>query len=322
MIRHKLFSYHSLYIMRFAIPPLLTILFGKILFEMLIFDFPLLSDQIKTHLFSTENKISLNLSFQESKARLLWLSSVLLYFFVNIGFFAFLWGILKKRTRPELIKLMVITLTIVALEIIYLFSVESVNSPTNNLFRFPFDSISATKLFSPDKLSILFYILCIINLIAIIIIPCSILTGCCIISTKAETIAELNKQYVLLKEFIKGSSAILVVGVIHMQLWLNWPLSFLSDYAHINGLKDVISSIIQYWGICYSLTIAAFYLPIARHLLAHIQLFENDAEFSSQQLGINSLIQSASTHLPQIVAILGPMLIGTISPSLTELISF
>ena len=113
-----------------------------------------------------------------------------------------------------------------------------------------------------------------------------------------------------------------------MQLWLSWPLSLTTDFAGRNGLRQVISTIIQYWGICYSLTIAALYLPIATYLRNKARSFcpthdlIGGQENSQQWQDANPLIQSATAQIPQIVAILGPMLVGSLSPAMADIFYF
>lgn len=323
-MKPTLFSKHSLYALRFAVLPILTILFGKYLFETLFFDFPLLNNNILNYL-STSHEINYSsIYFYEQKARLLWLSSVLLYFFTCIGFFIFLWSLLKKVASTDLLILVIISSSLSVIEIIYVLNVDPVNSPIISIFRFTFDSLAAANVFSPVKLLIVHYILDFINFFAIIVVPFSILTGCCIVKQNTSDILQLNKQIKLLKEFVEGSSAVMIAGIIHMQLWLYWPLSLMHDFAEINELKNVISAIIQYWGVCYSLTIAALYLPVAIYLRRKVLSNYNSLDFkknqeNSQQLqNSKPFIQSAMSRLPEIVAILGPMLVGSISPAMTN----
>ncbi len=309
---------------KFAIPPLLTILLGKLLFETLAFDFPQLNSPLINKLALNETAASTDISLYELKARLLWLSSVLLYFFVNLGFICFLWTVLKKTKQSEFLTLLLITACLACMDLIYFALSKSDRSPLVNIFHFSFDTLSASGLFSPLRLTSIHSVLNIINLLAIVIIPFSIVSGCCIIKQKASDLHQVNKQFLLLKEFIKGASAILIVGIIHMQLWLSWPLSLSPKLPELEKMKSIIAMIIQYWGICYSLTIAAFYLPVAAHL-RHIALeieYKHDSaninEHNKQLSNTLSLIQPSITQLTQVAVMLGPMLVGTISPALTN----
>lgn len=305
--------------LRFSILPIATILLCKYLFEALILDFPLLSEYIKSQLLINNQAISTTILLYEFKARLLWLSSVLLYFFITLCFFYFLWHILKKVARTDRLTLIMAALFFSAIEIIYLCTVDIASSPLNNMFRFPYDSLTAANIFGSGILSLIYYILGSINFIAIFIVFFSIAAGCCISKQAATEISILNKQFQLLKDLIKGASAVMIAGIIHMQLWLSWPLSLTPDLAKTAELKDIISTIILFWGVSFSLTIAALYLPIAAHLRNKANSFY-DANSQSEQQN-SPLFQSSSAQITQIVTILGPMLVGTIGPALSGILS-
>jgi hypothetical protein len=327
MNNHSIFILHIQPSLRFAILPIVIVLLGKYLFEALILDFPLLNEYIKSQLFINNRALSTTILLHEFKARLLWLTSVLLYFFVNICFFYFLWNILKKVTRKDRLTFIVIALFFSVIEIIYLCSTETISSPLNNIFRFPFSSLAAANLFSPTKLSLIFYILGIINFVAILAVFFSIIAGCCIIRLPSTDIIQLNKQFIILKDLVRGASAIMIAGIIHMQLWLSWPLSLTPNFANLTELKNVISTIILFWGVCFSLTIAALYLPIATHFRNKaISFYESDTPTINTKnkqdwRQDNPLFKSPSAQISQIVTILGPMLVGTIGPALSTAFS-
>ncbi len=302
---------------RFAILPLLTILLGKFLFEILAFDFPQLSTQV-SHYVVAKSTTSTSLEMlQESKARLLWTSSALVYFFVNSCFFIFLWHTFNKVFHSKKCLLVFIASFLSIIEIIFLFSIDSFSSPLHYIFFFSFDALTTSKLYSHEQLTFIYYILSLINFIAITVVPFSVITACGIVLQKPTNIAQINKQFVLLKDFINGSSAVMIAGIIHMQLWLSWPLSFIIDSSHINELENFISTIIQYWGICYSLTIAALYLPIA----AYLRNKEEELALTTEQISTKTpqYGQSTKNNFPQIIAILGPIIVGSFSAMLTDI---
>ncbi len=314
--------------LRFAIAPLLTIVVGKTLFERLAFDFPQLSSGMTDYFAGMGGNVPVSATLLESKARMLWMTAVLLYFFVNAGYFSFLWNTLKKNANDNLTLLLVITGLISAVEIYYLSVITPSQSPIKNIFHFTFDALSASTLVSPNNLLAIQITLNIINLLAIIVVPLTIVTCCGIIGQSSDNIKDLEIRFNQLKDLIKGSSAIMITGIIHMQLWLSWPLGLMSDFDEIKSLKEVILTVIQYWGICYSLTIAALYLPVSSHLrnLARNRCKDLDGETGLAKLppwlDDNPGVQSASARIPQLVAILGPMLVGTLSPAMTDLFSF
>lgn len=312
----------------FAVPPILAIFVGKLMFEMLAFDFPQLSGNLASY-FSTKNgEFAFSTNLLETKARILWITSVLLYFFVNFGFFSFLWTSLRKYTQSNIALLTGVVVLISMVEILYFLSVSPLDSPIKTIFHFTFDALSASTLLSHHNLQFVYYTLNLINIIAIVVAPMSIVTGCCVISQTAQNLDQLNTQFLWLKNFIKGSSAVMITGIIHMQLWLSWPLSLIPEFPQISELKEVVLTVIQYWGICYSLTIAALYFPLSTYLYDQAKIQTENLEEHEQPARPLSWfdetlsVQSATGKIPQIVAILGPMLIGSLSPAMTDLFAF
>lgn len=205
------------------------------------------------------------------KARLLWVTSVIVYFFTTIGFGIFIWNILRNSiTKSTLIVFIILAATIFIVETNYLLNADPSESPTASIFRFTFDSLSVSGLFTTNQLFLVHRTLDAINLIALLIVPSGVIAGCCIMH-KIPITPDKQAEYYLgcseqLKKLIAGSSTVMVIGIIHMQLWLNWPLAFLDESKEIVQLKVVTQLVCQYWGVSYSLIIASLYLPAASYL--------------------------------------------------------
>ena len=81
-------------------------------------------------------------------------------------------------------------------------------------------------------------------------------------------------------------------------------------------------------GVTYTLTIAALYLPTTNYLSDQAKVtIENgkDEELkqnSSKWLIENKLIFSPATQLPQIIAVIAPMLVGSFGSTLSELVLY
>ncbi len=70
--------------LRFMLPPLLTLILGKLLFELLAFHFPDLNDYLQDSIEPLGQQFPPEILFRESRARLLWLSSVIVYFIIYV----------------------------------------------------------------------------------------------------------------------------------------------------------------------------------------------------------------------------------------------
>ncbi len=225
---------------------------------------------------------------------------------------------------------MILAIIIFIVDTSYLINIDPSESPTVSIFRFTFDSLSSSKLFTNNQLFLVHLTLNAINFIAFLIIPSGLITGCCIMHKipitpykDAEFFLDRSEQ---LKKLIAGSSAVMVIGITHMQSWLNWPLGFLNESEEIVQLKTITQLICQYWGISFSLIITALYLPAASYLSkqARLALLQGSDEELKKEPSIwlvkNKMMFSPAASLSQIIAIIAPMLAGTFGSSLTKLI--
>ncbi len=175
-----------------------------------------MSEMIKTSLLTNQSADSL--LFLEFKTRLQWMSSVLLYLFISISFFIFLWIIISKTPGYYIFSLAVLFIFISALELSYLIAITPSSSPLNQIFRFTFNLLNASNLYSLNTLTLIHLTLDFINFLTIIVVPLSTLTACLIIKNKIENSTQLYEQTETLKNFVKGASAMMIAGLIHMQL--------------------------------------------------------------------------------------------------------
>lgn len=328
------FSQQNLNGLIFLVPPILTLFLGKLLFELFAFNFSELNQAIVQNISQLSQDSTIDITFKEMKARLLWVSSVIVYFFVCSGFIVFIWHMITRHLTPKK-RLLYFALAAIflTLEIGYiLFFADSENSPLLAIFRFTYNTLAASNIYTLQELTHIETTLTIINFIAIIVTPLGILTGCCIMQQNPgpsiPELLHLSSQAKHLKDLILGGSAVMVIGLIHMKLWLSWPLSFISDPGLLDQLEVISVTISQYWGITYSLIIAAMYLPAAfylsekaRNVISHSN---NDALKNNpeQWLVQNKMLISPTAQLPQLVTILSPMLVGSFGSALSSLVQF
>ena len=157
-------------------------------------------------------------------------------------------------------------------------------------------------------------------------------TGCCILHEKPMN-THRGPEYFLgksgrLKKLVTGASAMMVIGIIHMQLWLNWPLTLIEDSKLTTQLESITLVICQYWGVTYTLTIAALYLPAASYLCDQAKIAietGNDEEIKkdpSNWLIKNKMLLSPLAQFPQLIAVIAPMLVGSFGSTLSGLVTF
>ena len=323
---------HIFFSLRFFLLPFLTLTLAKVLFELLAFNFLDLNQVLIQH-NSGGDEISAAVKLNEIKARLLGVTSVMVYFFIMTAFGIFIWNTLRSTiTKSALLFFIVVASTITAVETVYLLNIESSESPIASIFSFTFDALSGSGLFTSSQLFIVHATLDVINFIGFLVVPFGLMAGCCIMHQIPLT-SHKGAEYFLgrseqLKKLITGGSAVMVIGIIHMQLWLNWPLTFSEETKEIAQLKSVTLSICQYWGVSYSLIIAAVYLPSASYLRdqAKLALLQGSDEEVKQEpskwLIENNMMFSPIASLPQIIAVIAPMLVGSFGSSLSGLVFY
>lgn len=255
--------------LRFMLPPLLTLILGKLLFELLAFHFPDLNDYLQDSIEPLGQQFPPEILFRESRARLLWLSSVIVYFIIYAGFFAFIWQTMARTlNRKGLLLYLGIAAIYLGAETGYMLGVaDAASSPLRTIFSFTYDTLMAAGIYSPGELAVIAMVMDSINLIAFVVAPLAMLAGCSIMQERfAASMPSLDALRIKsrhLKDLLTGASAIMVTGILFMKIWLSWPLGFVSDAQLLAQLEAVTVTIAQYWGITYSLTIAALYLSSA-----------------------------------------------------------
>ncbi len=314
---------------RFIIAPFVILISGKVLFEFFAFKFPELNQSLIPQLPQNLSNVSLT----ETKARLQWLSSVILYFFVVTIFITYIINSFHKTlTKSTFWLFITLILLFSILEILYLLLTEPTTSPIISIFRFTFDSLKASGLYSEYQLGLINTALAIINLLAIIVVPLGIMAGCCVMSkrnTHSESaLGKLIHQSKQIKNLLSGGSAVMVIGIVHMQLWFNWPLSLLTDETLHHQIQAITFAVSQYWGLMYTLTMAALYFPAAFYLTAKaktiiLQSTELQAKLDTDKwLAENHMLMSPFSQLPQFITMIAPMLMGSFGTSLAKLIPF
>ena len=120
----------------------------------------------------------------------------------------------------------------------------------------------------------------------------------------------------------------MIIGIIHILLWLNWPLTFVEEAEEIAQLRSITLTICQYWGVSYSLIIAGIYLPAASYLSdqAKLALLQGSNKKlrrkPSKWLIKNNMMFSPVASLPQIIAVIAPMLVGSFGSLLSGLVCY
>ncbi|MGH8586773.1 MAG: hypothetical protein ACREWE_11545, partial [Gammaproteobacteria bacterium] len=202
----------------------------------------------------------------EIKARLVWLAAALLNIVVPLV--AMLYCIVTLRRsvgRGQFI----VTAAIGALlgaAILGLLAFGAEGSVMYQLvFGFTYSSLAHGGSFGDEYLQKVYVIIALINVLATIAPVFMLMTTC---ATVASLAIEDDPEHIAvrarhLKEVIAVASVFLVVGVLHMSVWLGWASSLSSDPGLQSGLSGVASSVSAYWGVAFTTVLIGAYVPPA-----------------------------------------------------------
>lgn len=306
------------------IPPIFVYVLAGILFELSIHT---KSTQwvaaISTHIASQDFS-PLSFTFIEMKVRYIWFTTILVNLFVCL-YAATLGGIIicRTHTRKRLITVIVLGSVLIMFGIVSLiYSSASQNALFTLIYYFSFSTLQATGLYNQAFLEHVDMLLGLTNALAIIV-PCIVLLAASSTLAPSQTqngnpLTHLTTQMRHLKGVLNAGSALLVGGILHMSAWFRWPTGLVSDATEQSALSGAVLSITMFWGATFTLMLISTYGPAANYLSGKARTLAEQAQQagtiqdSQKWLHDNHLSISLGDQLPQISAILGPVLAGPV----------
>jgi hypothetical protein len=158
------------------------------------------------------------------------------------------------------------------------------------------------------------------NGLAVIVPVIAVMAACSAIALPENGNA-LNPDYLTmqmrnLKEVLNAGSALLVSGILHMDAWLRWPASLVSDKGVQDGMLGVALAITLFWGATFTLVLIATYGPAATYLgtrareVLRQEKFVEEIPDPDQWLEDHGFYFTPGDQLPQIGVMLAPLLAG------------
>ncbi len=315
------------------IPPIFVYALASVLFELSMHTksvewVTILSTHIASQDFSP-----ITSKLIEMKLRYIWFTTVLVNLVVCL-YAASLGGIIiyRSHTRKRLITVTIIGSALIIFGLVSLM----ISSATGNamyrlIYYFSFSTLQATGLYSTAFLNHVDMLLLLINTLAIIV-PCIVLLAAS--STLAPSpkqnqggLAYLTKQMQYLKGVLNVGSALLVGGILHMSAWIRWPTGLLSDPVEQSALSGAVLAVTMFWGATFTLMLITTYGPAASYLSRQARKLAEQAQQAGtikdpqRWLQDNHFSVTLGEQLPQISAILGPVLAGPIGSFLMSHVS-
>jgi hypothetical protein len=311
----------------YLFPPLLVYLFASFLFELSV-DPAVSVIQKLVAVVKTNATPDLPFLLIELKARYIWLASALLNIVVPVvSIIISIMTINLFLKRWQIIWSIVIGTIICIGNIGYvIYSAQVQNALYELVFGFTYKMLVRSAMFSDIFILHVYIIILTINILASIT-PIFLLLAVCATLHLPAAPCHMDSTYLAkrmrrLKEIINVASAFLVVGVLHMSMWLNWTASLVSDPGLGSKVTGVASSITAYWGIAFTLVLAITYLTSTSYLqeqaLKQITRGKKAMEpkEAEQWLNEHGFSLTLNNQLPQFISILAPILAAPISSAL------
>lgn len=107
------------------------------------------------------------------------------------------------------------------------------------------------------------------------------------------------------------SSALLVLGVMHMSMWLKWGLAFVVDPEALQVGQRLVSMITGYWGLVFSAAVIAIVVPTMEWLRqSALRALREEPELAARE-GLKDLLDLSPLQvLLRVATLLAPALIG------------
>jgi len=311
--------------LRYTVPSILVIVMAFAIFEIVAFDLKDIGIQI-TEFLASSNSTSLVSQINESNARIKWGTISLLYLFASICLLVISINTLRQFLTRRPLWIFVGTAIFLAFVWLgYLVYGLSRNEPVSMIFMFTFNTLTMSGRFEAGQLDSIQAVIDSINIFATVIpvvgviASCSTLVPC--VSQGKEGAYYYANQMRYLKGLMNTGSVMLLVGILHMSIWLRWPSALLGDakllVEDINKFSLAVST---FWGVAFTLLIAAYYIPAARTLnrrakAALADVYDDPVELRGW-LQENNLEMTTASQIREIVTISGPLLAGSLSTSL------
>ena len=313
-----------------ALPPILAFALAGVIFEFSAFNLIGLSAELDSQLRSAATR-DIALTLAESRARFLWSTSVLLFFFIAIALVIAAIVVMRQcLSRAGLRFYLAIGIGLCLAAGLHLIYGGATDSGTNAIFHFTFDSLTRSGQFDTFQLTVVQRVVFALNA-GVVIAPCIALFAACATLTEGDRrqagdlLVHLRAQMRRLKMLLNLGSALLVVGVLHMVVWLRWPAALITDPKVSAEIIGFSASLSMFWGAAFTLLIVAFYVPASYVLSRRAE--RGIAECPDKADGLDArewlkrqgLSITPTQQLPQVAMMLAPLLAGPVGTALSSL---
>ena len=309
-------------------PPLLVSVLAQGLFELTGFDIVGLGEAVAAQLGAPGSR-ALPAALAESETRVLWSLTLLLNLGSAITLTAVAVMILCRSVSERGLRLFVpTTVVLIVLGLASFVYAAQAQTPISGLFTFTYGSLEATGLFGGFFLGAVKFFVVLLNVLSIVAPVSALMAACSTLAPPRDggpgDVAFLGGQARFLKTLVVLGSVYMVAGVLHLGVWLSWPATFVGDAELAGQIRSYARSMSIYWGGAFTVLIAAFYVPalvvLRRRAEAAIaRLPDSTGGLTPEKfLADHGLSLAVSQQLPQIVAVLAPLLAGPLGSAVAD----
>lgn len=262
----------------------------------------------------------------EIKARLAWLAAALLNIVVSLVAMIYSIVTLRRLVGPGQLIVTAVIGGLLGAGILgqLAFGAGQGSVMYQLVFGFTYSILTHAGGFGELFLQQVYVIIALINVLATSAPVFILMTTC---ATVASLAVEDEPEHMVvrarhLKEAIAVASAFLVVGVLHMSVWLGWTSSITNDPGLQSGLSGVASAVSAYWGVAFTIVLIGAYVPPALYLNKRAQALLRERghamtpEELEQWLSERGLSFKLSNQLTQYLSIMAPFLAAPLSATM------
>ncbi len=227
--------------------PFLIILGAYILFDLVAYDLITLKMQLSKFI-TAELSNTPHVLQNKSSAMIKWGAIILFYFFISITSLILCFRNMKRcLTQFSLLIFLVVSLLVFCIWLAYLIHSLNQQGTISMIFKLTFDTLSVSGQYTEIELGYITGILNLINILSVLTPVFLIVACCCTVipcrNTNIESAQRCVRQMRDLKELINLGSAMLVVGAMHIHIWLNLSAALSTTDILIDAINDMSLSI-------------------------------------------------------------------------------
>lgn len=313
-----------------ALPPLLVAVLAQVLFELNAFDLVALGQELAGRLQAlTAVDLERKLALADDRAH--WSLAVFLHLTSGLALTAVAVIILCRSVSLRGFRLFVpATLVLILAGSLSLGVAALAQTPLSGLFSFTYGSLGALPGLPEGFLIAVKIQVGLLNLLSVVAPITALMAACSTLAPPragvASDLAFLGGQVKSLKALVVLGSVYMVTGVVHLGVWLRWPAMLVGSEDMTALISDHAMAMSVYWGGAFTVLIAAFYAPAmvalnkrAEAVIAAMAKDSTGGLTPKKFLEEHGLSLQISKQLPQIAAVLAPLLAGPIGAAVVDL---